>query len=233
MTGRAICNYPDLYTSFVMLAGGSNANPFECLQPGAKQPPVLVNQGFNDYSSVWQYFNDDLQSLKQTWSLGDGEVIDGDATCSGEGNFDCAVFGCTCQGFADWYNVPAGAKNLGCADNLKHPAKWWKNNDCATMANPSAVHTGCEGCFTRTRYESPSQVPLEVLEYSYVADYFLKGHCFPGSDDIKSGLVEIAGPFGCPGKTERDAGAKAAYVIGEEALKWFMAHEKHTDDMVI
>merc|ERR1712046_202475 len=93
------------------------------------------------------------------------------------------------------------------------------NATCSPGQHPAG------GCYTRTRYESPKGIPLEVLSYSYVADYFLKGHCFPGSTDTgKIGAGFAA--FACPGAQERKQGFKAAYTIGEEAMKWFMAHEK-------
>jgi dienelactone hydrolase len=173
VTGRMLCTYQHFYKSFVMLAGASNADPLECVQADSPQPPLLVNQGLNDYSSHWGAWTSSLEKVKGKWKLGEGKVIAGNATCL-----------------------------------------------------PGTDEHGV-GCYQRTRYESPTGTPLEVLSYSYVADYFLKGHCFPGSTDTKReriGLVSLA--FSCPGTPERKAGAKAAYTIGEEAMKWFMAHEK-------
>jgi len=174
VTGRMLCTYQHFYKSFVMLAGASNADPLECVQKGGPQPPLLVNQGLNDESSHWAAWTSSMQKIKGKWSLGEGKVIAGNATCS------------------------------------------------------PGMDEGQVGCYTRTRYESPAGVPLEVLSYSYVADYFLKGHCFPGSTDSKKiiGMPFTGTGFGCPGTKERKQGFKAAYNIGEEAMKWFMAHEK-------
>jgi len=172
VTGRMLCTYQHFYKSFVMLAGASNADPLECVQPGSPQPPLLVNQGLNDLSSHWSAWTSSLEKVKGKWKLGEGKVIAGNATCSPGMDED----------------------------------------------------EGRVGCYTRTRYESPTGTPLEVLSYNYVADYFLKGHCFPGGTDTgKIGAGFAA--FSCPGTQERATGFKAAYTIGEEAMKWFMAHE--------
>lgn len=227
LTGRMLCNYPHVFKSFVMLSGASNADPFECIRAGAPQPPVLVNQGLNDLSSVWREFDDSLQKLKSKWKLGEGKVVDGNATCGQEWEeFDCRSFGCNCQGFADWYGVTGSLfdKNKGCA-NTKTAWNWYKDHLCTASAKPHPRRPGCNGCYSRTRYEGQSGVPLEVLSYSYVADYFLEGHCFPGSENMGHNGTE-AFAFGCPGLQERKEGAKAAYVIGVEAMKWFLGHEK-------
>merc|ERR1719498_293202 len=92
-------------------------------------------------------------------------------------------------------------------------------------------------CFSRSQYKVPSGVPLDILAYDYVADYADKGHCFPGSDNtVKTGKGPAGRPwagggaefaaFACPGAYERAAGAKWGYKIGEEAMKWFLAHPK-------
>jgi hypothetical protein len=236
VTGRMICNYPHVYKSFVMLAGASNADPFACVKPGSPQPPVLVNQGFNDLSSHWKTFDAGLQSLKNKWNLTEGKVIAGKATCGQEQEaIDCKEFGCTCQGFANWYGVRHAlvGKNRGCA-STELLWNWYKDHKCKEVAEPSAHRGGCAGCFTRTRYEGPFQAPLEVLSYNWVADYFLKGHCFPGSQD--PGRIQIGklpNSYSCPGAQERKEGAKAAYVIGDETMKWFLAHEKVSTAIVV
>jgi len=229
VTGRMLCNYPHVFKSFVMLSGASNADPFQCIKPGAPQPPVLVNQGLNDLSSTWREFNAGLQSLRSKWKLGEGKVIAGNTTCGQEWEqFDCNAFGCTCQGFANWYGVRHSllGKSAGCA-STRTPWKWYNDHKCKTVAEPDVYHGGCNGCYSRTRYEGPTGVPLEVLSYSYVSDYLFKGHCFPGSSNIQKMLPwKESFAFGCPASQERKLGAKAAYVIGEEAMKWFLAHEK-------
>jgi hypothetical protein len=223
MTGRMLCNYPDVFASFVMLSGASNDDPFACIQPGAPQPPVLVNQGFNDYSSTWRAFDAGLQGLISKWKLGSGQVVAGDANCGQEWEtFDCGSFNCTCQGFADWYGAVNG-RTYGCAATAT-AVKWSSAHACRTSMTPDAYKGGCEGCFSRTRYEGPSGIPLEVLAFDYVADYGSKGHCFPGGSPSKVGREYFA--MGCPGAIERAAGAKWGYVIGDEAMKWFLAHPK-------
>merc|ERR1712178_571371 len=114
MTGRMLCNYPDLFASFAMLSGAANDDPFACIQPSSPQVPLLVNQGLNDYSSTWREFDSGLQKLLNKWQLGPGQVIDGKASCAQEWELDCNVFNCTCQGFADWYGAVNG-RTWGCA----------------------------------------------------------------------------------------------------------------------
>jgi len=196
----------------------------------------LVNQGLNDESSHWDSkspigvsWSKSMKSIIGKWNLGEGKVIAGNSTCLVEKDqFDCKRFGCTCQGFANWYGVKPGlfGESKGCA-NTATPWKWYKDNNCATQTFPTAYHGGCVGCYSRTRYENPSGVAMEVLSYSYVADYFLKGHCFPGSTATYGDF-----PFGCPGAQERKLGAKAAYNIGEETMKWFLAHEKDSSIVI-
>lgn len=91
-----------------------------------------------------------------------------------------------------------------------------------------------DGHFKRTRYNSTVGIypnSFEFLTYDYVADYFMTGHCFPGSDDLtqfnpKAGPFPQAGAFGCPGLKERAKGARPGFVIGEEAMKWFLKYPK-------
>ena len=112
--------------------------------------------------------------------------------------------------------------------------RWFQVHKCQTSMSTGAHRGGCEGCFSRTRHEGHSAA-LEILAYDYVADYADKGHCFPGSDNIvKTGKGPAGRPwsgggaefaaFGCPGAAERKAGAKWGYKIGDEAMKWFLAH---------
>ena len=84
--------------------------------------------------------------------------------------------------------------------------------------------------WSRTRYLGPTGVPLEFLNFTYVADYFLQGHCYPGSKNLHiADLPGEAGPFGCPGLKEQRKGQTAGYFIGDEAMKWFLAHPKKAD----
>merc|ERR1712203_401306 len=224
VTGRMLCNYAHLYASFSMLAGASNADPFECIQPGAYQPPVLVTQGYNDMSSVWRVFNAGWEKLKKKYELDEGGLIDGTTHCGQMWEiFDCNDFGCTCQGFADYYGVKAG-QTLGCAEGYKLRKNWHKSHGCAASAKTD-THPGCEGCFSRTRYLGPSKVPVELLTHNFIGDYLLRGHCFPGSDN----LHKIAGEsfaFGCPGAKEVAAGSRSPFHWGEESMKFFLAHPK-------
>lgn len=68
-----------------------------------------------------------------------------------------------------------------------------------------------------TRYLGRTGVPLDFYNFSYVADYPLKGHCFPGANDSF---------FGCPGRKERAQGQVAGYHIGEEAMNFFLANPR-------
>jgi len=75
---------------------------------------------------------------------------------------------------------------------------------------------GDNSSWQHTRYLGRTGVALEFLNFSYVADTPLKGHCFPGS--TKSVL------YGCPGAKERREGQTAGYKIGEVAMKFFLAN---------
>jgi len=239
MTGRMLCNYPDLFASFAMLSGAANDDPFACIQTTSPQVPLLVNQGLNDYSSTWREFNAGLQKLLSKWQLGPGKVVAGKASCAQEWEFDCKMFNCTCQGFADWYGTVNG-RSYGCAATAT-AQKWWAAHRCVATASPGSYRGGCEGCFSRSRYEGRSGIPLEVIAYDYVGDYADKGHCFPGSSNtVKTGhgpagrppFAEFA-PFACPGAAERAAGAKWGYTIGDEAMKWFLAHPKKPSQIIV
>lgn len=95
----------------------------------------------------------------------------------------------------------------------------------------AGVKVAGDGHFTRTRYTSTLGIypnSFEFLTYDYVADYFMTGHCFPGSDDLIGFM-----PFGCPGKKERAKGAKPGYIIGEEAMKWFLKYPKPESLVVV
>ena len=54
---------------------------------------------------------------------------------------NCTLFGCTCQGFADYYGAVAGT-GWGCAPQ---PAgkKWWSGHDCAVKSKAGF----CNGLF--------------------------------------------------------------------------------------
>lgn len=127
-------------------------------------------------------------------------------------------------------NCCGGAKAEAALEGLK---KTWGLDTGTKVAG--------DGHFERTRYNSTNSVypgSFEFLTYDYVADYFMTGHCFPGSDDLilvnpKAGPFPQAGPFGCPGNKERAKGARPGYVIGEEAMKWFLKYPKPETSMVV
>lgn len=81
----------------------------------------------------------------------------------------------------------------------------------------------------RTRYTAADGAAVfDFLTFDYIANeciYTGKGHCFPGGqDDVCYGNKFAPGQlaaFSCP-KNPREA----AYSIGEEAMKWFIAHPK-------
>lgn len=226
MAGRMLCKYPHLFASIAMLSGASNADPFECMQPNSPRVPLLINQGLNDYSSEWREFNPGFQKLKAKWGLGAAKVIAGNSSCKQEWAFDCSDFGCTCQGFADWYGVTFRPSSFGCA-NTATAQKWFRSNKChKATASPGAYRGGCEGCFSHTQHQGPAGALVELLAYDYVADYPLKGHCFPGGDNTKLNIGKELIAYSCPGAMERAAGAKVGYKVGEEAMKFFLAHPK-------
>jgi len=83
--------------------------------------------------------------------------------------------------------------------------------------------------FKRTRFLTNGGVPFETLEHGYVAEYALLGHCFPGSNDtqlINDHELPFVGPFGCPSAAARKLGHHAGFVIGDEAMHWFLSHPK-------
>merc|ERR1712113_330873 len=232
MTGRMLCNYAHLYASFSTMAPSSNDDAFECIQPGAYQPPILVTQGYNDMSSLWRIFNAGWEKLKEKYQLNEGELIDGTAHCGQDWEiFDCNDFGCTCQGFADHYGVKHGS-TLGCAEGYKLREEWHLSHGCSASASEQIdVHPGCKGCFSRTRHLGPSGVPVELLTHNFLADYLLRGHCFPGGTTDKVTGASFA--FGCPGKKEVAAGAKAPFNWGEETMTFFLAHPKQTSSTIV
>jgi polyhydroxybutyrate depolymerase len=70
------------------------------------------------------------------------------------------------------------------------------------------------------RWKSPTGTVLEFVQHDYqAASFVLKGHCFPGSKDLKGGEPGQLFPFGC---TE----AAPAFVWGEIAMAFFVAHPK-------
>lgn len=229
MAARMLCNYPKLFASIAMLSGASNADPFDCVKPNSTQVPLLVNQGLNDYSSLWREFDAGFKKLKTKWQLSSSRLIAGNSSCKQEWQFECHSFGCTCQGFADWYGVTH--LSFGCAATAT-AQKWYEAQRCHSVAAHGAHHGGCHGCFSHKRYQSSSGAPIEVIAYDYVADYFDKGHCFPGSDNTRLQIGQVAA-YGCPGAKERAAGSKAGYNIGEEAMKFFMANRRKTSQEIL
>jgi len=77
----------------------------------------------------------------------------------------------------------------------------------------------------RIRHVGHSGEVFEFLNYTYVADYFLQGHCFPGGTNLVT-IPGQAGPYSCPGKKEQAKGEVAGYKIGEEAMKFFIDHPR-------
>lgn len=67
----------------------------------------------------------------------------------------------------------------------------------------------------RTRFTNAAGAMFEFLDFDYRAGLITGGHCFPGSNSGTS-------LFACPSNP-----ADSAFVVGEEALKWFMAHTKN------
>lgn len=84
-----------------------------------------------------------------------------------------------------------------------------------------------DGHYNRTRYISARGTPIDFIAHDYVADYVLLGHCFPGSNDTAfinpSVELPLVGPFGCPGRLTPH---RAGYVVGDEVMKWFLAHRR-------
>jgi len=71
---------------------------------------------------------------------------DGNELCS-----NCEYFGCTCQGFSDYWGTgkfPGVGKKWGCArDQPNYVKRFWKKNECETIpAEESRRHLRREGC---------------------------------------------------------------------------------------
>ena len=79
-----------------------------------------------------------------------------------------------------------------------------------------SVIGGDGSTWSRTRWTAPSGNAFEFLNHSYVTDAG-SGHCFPGGNGSL---------LGCPGPVQRARGQQAAYSIGEDAMRWFMANER-------
>lgn len=80
--------------------------------------------------------------------------------------------------------------------------------------------------YNRTRYVSSTGVPFEFIKHTYIADYILLGHCFPGINDTSfvhhtAAEAPFFGPFGCPGALSK---RQSSYFIGDEAVDWFVRH---------
>lgn len=70
-----------------------------------------------------------------------------------------------------------------------------------------------------TRRTSPAGTVFEFIQHKYEASSFvLKGHCYPGSKDLKGGEPGQLFGFGCEGTS--------AFVWGEAAMKFFRDHPK-------
>jgi polyhydroxybutyrate depolymerase len=70
-----------------------------------------------------------------------------------------------------------------------------------------------------TRRTSPSGTVFEFISHKYEASSFvLKGHCYPGSKDLKGGEPGQLFGFGCEGTN--------AFVWGEQVMKFFIDHPK-------
>jgi dienelactone hydrolase len=84
--------------------------------------------------------------------------------------------------------------------------------------NMGKMETVAQGAgYVRTRWTSPSGTPFEFLQHDYAADSFLLGgHCFPGSTDKGDESGQLFA-FHCI--------APNAFNWGEEAMKFFVAHD--------
>ena len=113
------------------------------------------------------------------------------------------------MGWNDVLLTPPGGTGHAMSDPpMQHVSRVWGLGAGETIGGDNST-------WQRTRYLGHTGVALDFLNYSYVADYPLKGHCFPGSTSV---------PFGCPGAKERRKGQKAAYRIGEVAMEFFLAN---------
>jgi hypothetical protein len=81
------------------------------------------------------------------------------------------------------------------------------------MGSPSTVRS--DASYTWSRYTSPKGNVFEFIAHDYTAASLGQGHCYPGSTD----------PGGAPGQIASFAcQPPAAFVWGEEVMKFFKAH---------
>jgi hypothetical protein len=70
-----------------------------------------------------------------------------------------------------------------------------------------------------TRRTSPTGTVFEFIEHTYEASAFvLRGHCYPGSKDLKSTESGQLFGFACTDTTP--------FVWGDEVMKFFLAHPR-------
>ncbi len=87
----------------------------------------------------------------------------------------------------------------------------WKLGPETTLAS--------DGSHKWTRRTSPSGTVFEFIQHRYEASSFvLKGHCYPGSKDLKGGEPGQLFGFGCEGTN--------AFVWGEAVMKFFRDHPR-------
>ena len=88
----------------------------------------------------------------------------------------------------------------------------------AWKLGPETTVTG-DASHKWTRRTSPSGTVFEFISHKYEASSFvLKGHCYPGSKDLKGGEPGQLFGFGCEGAT--------AMVWGEEVMRFFRDHPR-------
>lgn len=148
------------------------------------------------------------------------------AAAAGKANISAEV-GCTFTG----QDVPSAEMDIlylhGEQDGLV-PFQNAVTLRAAVIAHYGMTQVGVvagDATYTRTRYSTPSGRVFEVLQHDYVSNsavgappfgVAIKGHCFPGSDDLKVTLPGQLMSFGC--------NPPNSFTWGEEVIKFFIAH---------
>lgn len=212
------------------------ANGFIVVQPNATpDPPLSGWEAVPDYAKVYAF----LELALTTWSVDADRVH-----MTGFSQGGLMTFSFLCDHADVFASVaPAAAVGGGCpftgADvpSREIPILQMHGTDDALVAFSQATsqreairaawNTGAGTVidsgtgFSRTRYVSAAGTHFEFVQHDYAAaSATLRGHCYPGSDDLNGGAPGQLFGFACVPPNGFD--------WGEEVMAFFLAHPRGT-----